>query len=38
MTDDDFEAAWTAVHDATPTGWYAGQLAQELKSRPGEFG
>ena len=22
---DDLEAAWAAVHDATPTGWYVGQ-------------
>jgi hypothetical protein len=26
MTDvDDLEAAWDAVHDATPAGWYVGR-------------
>ena len=25
MTDDELEAAWAAVHDATPTGWHVGR-------------
>ena len=25
MTSNEFEAAWAAVHDATPTGWYVGR-------------
>jgi hypothetical protein len=25
MTTDDLEAAWAAVHDATPGGWYVGR-------------
>ena len=25
MTDPELEAAWAAVHDATPEGWYVGQ-------------
>jgi len=24
MTDHDLDAAWAAVHDATPAGWYVG--------------
>jgi hypothetical protein len=25
MTADDLDAAWAAVHDATPPGWYVGR-------------
>ena len=25
LTDDELEAAWAAVHDATPAGWYVGR-------------
>jgi hypothetical protein len=25
VTADELEAAWAAVHDATPTGWYVGR-------------
>jgi hypothetical protein len=28
MTDADLEAAWAAIHENTPPGWYVGQPMQ----------